>query len=83
MTSLRIKAPSKVRANTTAYVSSAAVAPASRVTEQLATGSRFSKSEIRNSLTASTWDGTFSSAFENVIKGVLISNFLLGLGADA
>ena len=44
---------------------------------------RFSKAEIRQSLRASTLDGTFSSAFENVVRGVLISNFLLGLGADA
>jgi len=44
---------------------------------------RFSKAEIRRSLRASTLDGTFSSAFENVVRGVLISNFLLGLGADA
>ena len=28
-------------------------------------------------------DGTLSSVFENIVKGVLISNFLLGLGAGA
>ncbi|MEL6815537.1 MAG: MFS transporter [Cyanobacteria bacterium J06598_3] len=38
---------------------------------------------VRKSLRASTLDGTFSSAFENVVRGVLISNFLLGLGAGA
>ena len=38
---------------------------------------------IRQSLKASTLDGSFSSAFENVVRGVLISNFLLGLGAGA
>ncbi|MGC1307284.1 MAG: MFS transporter [Phormidesmis sp.] len=37
----------------------------------------------RQSLKASTCDGTFSSAFENIVRGVLISNFLLGLGAGA
>ncbi|MGB7084951.1 MAG: MFS transporter [Phormidesmis sp.] len=38
---------------------------------------------IRQSLKASALDGTFSSAFENIVKGVLIGNFLLGLGAGA
>ncbi|MGB3294260.1 MAG: MFS transporter [Phormidesmis sp.] len=42
-----------------------------------------SKPEIRRSLKASTLDGAFSSAFESIVKGVLISNFLLGLGAGA
>ncbi|MEL6779392.1 MAG: MFS transporter [Cyanobacteria bacterium J06597_16] len=39
------------------------------------------KPTIRQSLKASTLDGTFSSAFENIVRGVLISNFLIGLGA--
>ncbi len=51
--------------------------------ESNATNSRLSKSAIRKSLKGSTLDGTFSSVFENVVKGVLISNFLLGLGAGA
>ena len=38
---------------------------------------------VRRSLRASTLDGTFSAVFENVVRGVLISNFLLGLGAGA
>ena len=38
---------------------------------------------VRKSLRASTLDGTFSAVFENVVRGVLISNFLLGLGAGA
>ena len=38
---------------------------------------------VRSSLRASTLDGTFSAVFENVVRGVLISNFLLGLGAGA
>lgn len=41
------------------------------------------KPAIRQSLKASTLDGAFSSAFESIVKGVLISNFLLGLGAGA
>ena len=41
------------------------------------------KPTVRQSLRASTLDGTFSSVFENVVRGVLISNFLLGLGAGA
>lgn len=48
-----------------------------------AADARLSKGDIRQSLRASTLDGSFSSAFENVVKGVLISNFLLGLGAGA
>lgn len=35
----------------------------------------------RQSLRASILDGTFSAVFENIVRGVLISNFLLGLGA--
>ena len=44
-------------------------------------GGAFSKGEVRQSLKASTLDGAFSSAFENIVRGVLISNFLLELGA--
>ncbi|MEO0887295.1 MAG: MFS transporter, partial [Cyanobacteria bacterium J06648_10] len=40
-----------------------------------------SQARVRQSLKASTLDGAFSSAFENIVRGVLISNFLLGLGA--
>ena len=43
--------------------------------------SALATSDVRRSLKASTLDGTFSSVFENVVKGVLISNFLLGLNA--
>ncbi|EDX84557.1 transporter, major facilitator family [Synechococcus sp. PCC 7335] len=49
----------------------------------LANGSRFSKADIKQSLKASTMDGTLSSVFESIVRGVLISNFLLGLGAGA
>ena len=48
-----------------------------------AANARLPKLEVRKSLRASTFDGTFSSVFENIVKGVLISNFLLGLGAGA
>jgi MFS family permease len=44
---------------------------------------RFSKADIRQSLQASTLDGAFASIFDNIVKGVLISNFLLDLGAGA
>lgn len=44
---------------------------------------KLSKADIRRSLKASTLDGTFSSVFENIVKGVLVSNFLMGLGAGA
>ena len=44
---------------------------------------RFSKLDIRQSLRASTLDGAFSSAFDNIVRGILIGNFLLGLGAGA
>jgi len=47
--------------------------------EDIATG----QATVRSSLRASTLDGTFSAVFENVVRGVLISNFLLGLGAGA
>lgn len=51
--------------------------------QSAAAGSKIPKATIRQSLKASTLDGTFSSVFENIVKGVLISNFLLGLGAGA
>ncbi|MBE9063678.1 MFS transporter [cf. Phormidesmis sp. LEGE 11477] len=44
---------------------------------------RLPKSDIKRSLKASTLDGTFSAVFENIVRGVLIGNFLLGLGAGA
>jgi len=40
-----------------------------------------SKDEIRGSLNASTLDGVFASIFSNVTDGVLLTNFLLELGA--
>ncbi|MCL1469501.1 hypothetical protein [Argonema antarcticum] len=42
---------------------------------------KFSKGAIRSSLRASTWDGVFAAIFGNITGGVLLSNFLLQLGA--
>ncbi len=41
-----------------------------------------SKDEIRTSLKASTLDGVFACLFSNVTGGVLLTNFLLELGAS-
>jgi MFS family permease len=41
------------------------------------------KNAIRRSLRASTWDGVFATVFSNVAGGVLLSNFLVELGASA
>ncbi|HEY9693584.1 MAG TPA: MFS transporter [Oculatellaceae cyanobacterium] len=43
---------------------------------------KLSKSVIRSSLKASTWDGIFAVIFSNITGGVLLSNFLLQLGAN-
>jgi MFS family permease len=42
-----------------------------------------SKDEIRTSLKASTLDGVFASLFSNVTGGLLLTNFLLQLGANS
>lgn len=44
--------------------------------------SKFSKTEIRSSLRASTLDGIFATVFSNIAGGVLLSNFLVELGAS-
>jgi len=44
--------------------------------------SKFSKTEIRSSLRASTFDGVFATIFSNIAGGVLLSNFLVELGAS-
>jgi len=41
-----------------------------------------SKTQIRTSLKASTLDGVFAALFSNVTGGVLLTNFLLELGAS-
>jgi len=43
---------------------------------------KFSKDTIRSSLKASTGDGIFAAMFTSVTTGVLLSNFLLQLGAS-
>ncbi|OKH43900.1 MFS transporter [Calothrix sp. HK-06] len=43
---------------------------------------KISKPEIRSSLRASTIEGVFATLFYNIIGGVLLSNFLLDLGAS-
>ncbi|WP_373545477.1 MFS transporter [Chamaesiphon sp.] len=42
-----------------------------------------SKAEIRTSLEASTIDGVFAAVFLNITSGVLLTNFLLELGANS
>jgi MFS family permease len=44
---------------------------------------KMSKAEIRTSLKASTWDGVFATIFSCVTGGVLLTNFLLELGATS
>jgi MFS family permease len=41
------------------------------------------KNSIRSSLKASTLDGVFAAAYSNVTGGVLLTNFILDLGASA
>ena len=43
---------------------------------------KISKPEIRSSLRASTIEGVFAALFYSIIGGVLLSNFLLDLGAS-
>ncbi len=92
MTSLKIEATSPFIGAAIASLSPTAPEPASpsQVADQVAAGrgvrgasAKLPKAAVRQSLRASTFDGTFSSVFENIVKGVLISNFLLGLGAGA
>jgi MFS family permease len=44
---------------------------------------RFSKAEIRQSLRSSTFDGVFATLFSNITGGVLLTNFLMELGASS
>ncbi|HEY9851224.1 MAG TPA: MFS transporter [Leptolyngbyaceae cyanobacterium] len=43
---------------------------------------KFAGQIIRSSLRASTWDGVFAAIFSSITSGVLLSNFLLQLGAS-
>ncbi|MEG4171965.1 MULTISPECIES: MFS transporter [unclassified Microcoleus] len=44
---------------------------------------KISKQEVRSTLKASTLDGVFAAVFESATGGVLLSNFLLQLGASS
>jgi len=47
------------------------------------TALKISKQDIRSTLKASTIDGVFATVFESATGGVLLSNFLLQLGASS
>ena len=51
--------------------------------EQVSQNQRISKSDIRKSLKASTADGVFAAVFDITTTGILLSNFLVELGANA
>jgi MFS family permease len=44
---------------------------------------KLAKDSIRRSLSASTIDGVFAAVYSNIIGGVLLTNFLMDLGASA
>ncbi len=44
---------------------------------------KISKLDVRSTLKASTLDGVFATVFESATGGVLLSNFLLQLGASS
>ena len=52
-------------------------------TEKLPQNQRISKDDIRKSLKASTADGVFAAVFDITTTGILLSNFLVELGANA
>ena len=47
------------------------------------TALKISKQDVRSTLKASTLDGVFATVFESATGGVLLSNFLLQLGASS
>lgn len=51
------------------------------VTPKLRFNPRFDKETLRTSLKASTWDGVFATVFSNITGGVLLTGFLMELGA--
>jgi len=57
--------------------------PAPQMQEMPASSFKLSKEAIRSSLKASTIDGVFSTIFGSITTGVLLSNFLLELGATS
>ena len=52
-------------------------------TKQVPENQRISKDDIRKSLKASTADGVFAAVFDITTTGILLSNFLVELGANA
>ena len=50
---------------------------------QASQNQRISKNDIRKSLKASTADGVFAAVFDITTTGILLSNFLVELGANA
>lgn len=50
---------------------------------QVSQNQRISKNDIRKSLKASTADGVFAAVFDITTTGILLSNFLVELGANA
>ena len=57
--------------------------PAPQMQEMPVSDFKLSKQAIRSSLKASTIDGVFSTIFGSITTGVLLSNFLLELGATS
>ena len=57
--------------------------PTPQMQKMPASGLKLSKEAIRSSLKASTIDGVFSTIFGSITGGVLLSNFLLQLGATS
>ncbi|MDY6897221.1 MAG: MFS transporter [Cyanobacteriota bacterium] len=58
------------------------VLPQSEI-KQVPQNQRISKNDIRKSLKASTADGVFAAVFDITTTGILLSNFLVELGANA
>ncbi len=56
--------------------------PSKLISSTFVTTLKASKNEIRTSLEASTIDGVFAALFLNVTSGVLLTSFLLELGAS-
>ncbi|MBD3881042.1 MFS transporter [Phormidium tenue FACHB-886] len=59
-----------------------AIAPAPLAPPPAKPPTKLSKPAIRQSLQASTWDGVFATLFSNITGGVLLTNFLMELGAS-
>jgi MFS family permease len=53
------------------------------IAEQAVSSAALAKNSIRTSLKASTLDGVFAAIYSNVTGGVLLTNFVMDLGASA